>query len=131
MAGCLRSDGYRILFINGTPIMEHVFIAERALGRPLKGTEEVHHFNERRDDNRNANLVICPSRAYHMLLHLRQDALAACGIPTYRRCKFCGQYDDPATMRPGARSFYHLACSNKHQREYRQRKKEQSCPSQI
>jgi len=36
--------------------------AVKALGRPLRGTEEVHHFTR-------TQLVICPDRAYHALLH--------------------------------------------------------------
>lgn len=120
--GCLRSDGYRVLWIDGKLILEHIHIAERALGRKLRSPEEIHHFNEIRSDNQHDNLVICPSRAYHQLLHRRQRALAACGNPSYRLCKFCQAYDDPNSMLEGNRAFYHRRCATAYQRRRRSKK---------
>lgn len=77
----------------------HVEVAEKALGRPLPKGAIVHHANEDKHDNRPSNLVICPSRAYHNLLHRRMRALDACGHADWLKCSICGKYDDPQNLR--------------------------------
>ena len=96
--------------------LEHVSKAEEAPGKELPRFAEVHHLNGIRSDNRNENLVICPSRAYHKLLHQRQKSLEACGNPNFRKCPFCKIYDDPTKMKHnvGSRYFYHTACKTKY-----------------
>lgn len=55
-------------------VAEHVVIASRVLGRPMKRGEHVHHANCVRDDNRNPNLVIC-SASFHRILHARMERM--------------------------------------------------------
>lgn len=113
-AGYRRKDGYEVFKKNGKIISGHVLIAEKALGRKLPKKSEVHHFNEDKTDNRNENLVICPSSAYHNLLHRRADALKECGNANWLRCQYCKQYDSPeniTTINGEKREFwYHKDC---------------------
>lgn len=69
---------------------EHIVVAERAFGGPLPAGVIVHHHDEDKSNNANANLVICQDRAYHNLLHVRMRILAAGGDPdTQKICDDC------------------------------------------
>lgn len=72
-------------------IEEHIHICESALGGPLPEKSEVHHWNGKKHDNRNENLVICQDRAYHMLLHARQRRLKDTGDFSLKRCHKCNE----------------------------------------
>jgi len=109
--GSQRDDGYRIRIVDGVRRYAHIAIAERALGRALPRGAEVHHVNGDPSDNRPDNLVICPDRAYHALLHRRANALAACGHADWRICVYCGTYSPKEQLRShGPRSFRHRSC---------------------
>jgi hypothetical protein len=68
---------------------EHILVAERALGRCLPETAEVHHVNRIRQDNSGSNLVICENKKFHRLLHAREDRLNDTGDLNLRRCSNC------------------------------------------
>jgi hypothetical protein len=111
--GCIRPDGYHIVTKNGIARMTHRSIAEIALGKPLPKGVEVHHVNNIRSDNRPENLVICQDKAYHKLLHQRQNALDACGNANWRKCCYCGQHSDPNdNMYVESGRAWHKPCAN-------------------
>lgn len=116
--GTVTKYGYVSRGVDGKKKQEHVLVAERALGKPLPPGAEVHHVNENRQDNRPENLVICPDKAYHKLIHVRMAALEACGNANYRKCPFCKQYSDPADMKhnPSSRYYYHAACKTEYRK---------------
>ena len=102
----------------GQYVLEHILVVESALGHYLRTTADVHHWNRDKADNRNQNLVACQDRAYHMLLHRRLRARAACGHPDWMMCLYCRRWDDPANLsvnRAGNQA-YHKSCAAAYQR---------------
>ena len=122
-AGYVHSTGYRRVHRTDRVIAEHIEMAERAIGKPLPPGVEVHHVNEIKSDNRPWNLVVCPDRAYHQLLHVRTAALDACGNADWRRCAYCRVHDD--LMRLGYDKFrhFHPACRRAYQQRGRDRRR--------
>ena len=108
---------------NNRGFLVHVAIAEKALGRKMPKGVEIHHVDENGLNNDHSNLVICPDRAYHKLLHVRTNALNACGNANWLRCVRCGNYDDPKKMRlyipKDQKSPYaeHAKCANAYKRD--------------
>lgn len=74
---------------------EHRRVVERILEHPLPPKAEVHHRDGNGKNNDPNNLVVCEDRAYHRLLHLREEAYRATGNPNARRCMFCSKWGDP------------------------------------
>lgn len=118
--GTVTTHGYVAVASSGKKRQEHRIIAERAIGKQLPIGTEVHHVNGDRADNRGENLVVCPDRAYHKLLHVRQEALNACLNPRFRKCPFCKTYSDPDLMSKSkhGRHYYHAACRTKYNRSH-------------
>ena len=128
-AGTTRNDGYRAHKVDGRETLEHRAIAEQALGRPLPPEAEVHHANADRGDNGRGNLVICPNRAYHQLIHQRMRALDACGHADWLKCTYCKCYDMPEnivsyTSKNGCTSTHHAQCKRDHAKRAYWAKKE-------
>lgn len=68
----IHEQGYKMILVDGKYVMEHIHLAEKALGRPLPKGAVVHHMNNNKTDNFTPlNLIICPDQSYHMLLHKR------------------------------------------------------------
>jgi predicted nucleic acid-binding Zn ribbon protein len=72
-------NGYRVIFLPEHPramttdnwdgyVYEHIVVAEKFLGRPLRDNEIVHHLNENRSDNRSKNLLVI-EKSQHVKLH--------------------------------------------------------------
>ncbi len=68
--------------------MLHIQAAEKAYGGPLPPEAVVHHVDEDGANFRNDNLLICPDRAYHNLIHARLDVVKLGGDPNV--VKWCG-----------------------------------------
>lgn len=117
------ASGYAGHQVDGVRKFDHVRIVERVLGRALPLGAVIHHVNEIRSDNRNKNLVLCPDRAYHNLLHARMAALDNCGNPNWRPCRVCRKYDALENLRvyPNGTttSYWHRLCINNEAREKR------------
>lgn len=131
--GKVRVGGYIGTLMTGHPradrngyVREHLLVAEKAVGRPIKHSERVHHVDGSRDNNEPSNLVVCQNEAYHALLHARQRAVGACGNPDWRPCSYCHRYDDPTLMRSKGdqwNNYVHAECSRSYSRLRRRRKK--------
>ena len=117
---------YKMLYLPDHPsanskgcIREHVVVAEKMFGGLLPDSYEVHHLDENKSNNNPNNLMICPTRKYHMILHQRERAKKACGHADWLNCSFCQTYSPPSEMK-GINSknstFYHQECKNAYDR---------------
>lgn len=118
-SGTITPFGYCQIGVDYDRKYEHVLVAEKALGHALPVGADVHHVDCDRSNNEPTNLVICPSREYHLMLHRRMRALEACGYVDWLKCSFCKVYDDPVNMRVyrDGKSGVHRDCEATYKRE--------------
>lgn len=126
------ATGYVFIKVDGHPradyhglVFEHIVIAEKALGRFIAEPNCIHHFNYKRGDNRNHNLVICEDAKYHKLLHVRQRIANAGGNPDLdkicTRCKTLKPKTDFTTARArwDGKSSTCLKCEGVYKKKWR------------
>ena len=125
-SGSINKSGHVMQRVNGAMVYEHILVAERALGRQLPVGAQVHHVDLNPSNNSPSNLVICPSDAYHKLIHKRLRALLACGDPGARKCYICKKWNG-ADLRVRGKVSFHSACIQKQDRDrYAKRKRHAS-----
>lgn len=124
--GYIDPLGYRRQYDeHGNKKGEHIIFAEKALGRPLPLGAVVHHHDRNRSNNSPGNLVICPDKAYHKLLHRRMEAKAATGDANKLKCQFCKQWDSRGSIvayagaSDGFMRFWHYQCKKEYDRRRR------------
>ena len=66
---CVTALGYYRINIGGKRVLQHRYIMEQHLGRPLTDGEAVHHKNGNKLDNRIENLEVCSSNGEHVSKH--------------------------------------------------------------
>ena len=119
--GYVRPDGYRQTYVNGVRGLTHQHVVAEALGRSLNLPEEIHHVDGNRLNNAPSNLVVCPDRSYHRLLHIRARALEACGNADARKCVYCKEHDSVDNMQIRTKksngSYMHGRCNRERQRK--------------
>lgn len=96
--------------------LKHILVVEKVLGHPLPKGAEVHHVDGDGRNNVHNNLVVCPSHAYHFLLHRRENALRECGNADWSKCVICKKWDHPVRLTPKRSKtetqYYHKKCSS-------------------
>lgn len=114
--GTPHIDGYWVITVDGCPKLRHVVAAEKALGKPLPKGAVVHHVDEDRSNDANDNLVICPDRGYHKILHMRMNALKECGNANWKRCWICKKHDSIENLKAHGSAHFHAECRTKYAR---------------
>jgi hypothetical protein len=89
---------------NGRCVYVHRELMAKAIGRPLRRDEHVHHVNENKHDNRLENLEI-KSPVEHTRLHLMKN-------PIEKTCWICGDRFRPPQPHRGRDRACGIRCRN-------------------
>ena len=119
--GSLRPDGYHRRYVGKKEKLQHILIAEAVIGKPLPKGAVVHHIDGNPHNNSHSNLLVCPSQAYHKLIHQRQTALNATGNADWRKCNRCHRYDATENLyiSKSHSTVYHRECEAEYVRARR------------
>lgn len=75
-SGVIVNNGYiMIRCLDKVYRYQHILVAERILGKPLPHGAIIHHVDGCKYNNEPSNLVICPDKSYHNLIHKRMKEL--------------------------------------------------------
>lgn len=80
----------------GGYVAEHILVMESAIGRYVTKTEQVHHINNKRHDNRLENLKLCKNdadhKAQHALQRRKEISKRVCNVCHSSETKFIQNY---------------------------------------
>lgn len=133
----IHSGGYVLVWAPDHPrssrgrVLEHILVAERKLGRPLRDGETVHHIDKDKTNNDPANLRIL-SNSEHATLHADERHPLVEASRVQLKCPECGtEYRVKPSRGPNGKArnqrkycsrecrltALHRACSAYHQRK--------------
>ena len=116
---------YKSVSVAGRIVKEHIAVAESVYGGRLPDGAIVHHVDGNPRNNDKRNLVICPSQAYHKMIHVRDRALKETGNPNMVPCHICKAWDLPENLyfRKSKPGQWHRRCGNTLRKERSKRVK--------